>query len=228
MARLEVIDLSRSYPDEVVALQDASFVVEDGRVAALLGPSGCGKTTLAERLVRTLGERGYRVGVVKSARHHDAPADRTGADTARAASAGAVAVAGAFADGVVIRLPRASLALLLETLAPSCDLVLVEGFHDAPLPALAFDGGAGRDVSPADATIARIHGQTTTVPWPVGPATVPYFHRDEIAAIADYLAQVLLGAPLDATAVAGQALRPRRNVDATERSRAVHLRAIRA
>lgn len=46
MARLEVMELSRSYPDEVVALQDASFVIEDGRVAALLGPSGCGKTTM--------------------------------------------------------------------------------------------------------------------------------------------------------------------------------------
>ena len=46
MARLEVRALSRSYPDEVVALEDASFVVEDGRVAAVLGPSGCGKTTM--------------------------------------------------------------------------------------------------------------------------------------------------------------------------------------
>jgi ABC-type Fe3+/spermidine/putrescine transport system ATPase subunit len=46
VATLEVRSLSRSYPDEVVALRDASFTVEDGRIAAILGPSGCGKTTL--------------------------------------------------------------------------------------------------------------------------------------------------------------------------------------
>ncbi|MBM3139544.1 MAG: ABC transporter ATP-binding protein [Chloroflexi bacterium] len=53
MGRLEVRGLSRSYPDEIVALADASFAVADGRIAALLGPSGCGKTT-ALRLIAGL------------------------------------------------------------------------------------------------------------------------------------------------------------------------------
>ncbi|MEZ4502593.1 MAG: ABC transporter ATP-binding protein [Dehalococcoidia bacterium] len=46
MATLSVQHLQRRYDDEVVALEDVSFAVEDGRIAAILGPSGCGKTTV--------------------------------------------------------------------------------------------------------------------------------------------------------------------------------------
>ena len=46
MATLRVRSLARRYEDEVVALHDVSFTVEDGRIAAILGPSGCGKTTV--------------------------------------------------------------------------------------------------------------------------------------------------------------------------------------
>lgn len=45
MATLEVRSLRRAFAPDSVALDDVSFRVEDGRVAAILGPSGCGKTT---------------------------------------------------------------------------------------------------------------------------------------------------------------------------------------
>ena len=45
MATLEVRSLARRFAADSVALDDVSFRVEDGRVAAILGPSGCGKTT---------------------------------------------------------------------------------------------------------------------------------------------------------------------------------------
>ena len=53
MATLEVNALHRSFGADVEAVRDASFTVEDGRIAALLGPSGCGKTTVL-RLVAGL------------------------------------------------------------------------------------------------------------------------------------------------------------------------------
>ncbi len=46
MATLSVRSLARRYEDEVVALHDVSFTVDDGRIAAIVGPSGCGKTTV--------------------------------------------------------------------------------------------------------------------------------------------------------------------------------------
>ena len=46
MATLSVRSLARRYEDEVVALHDVSFTVEDGRIASIIGPSGSGKTTV--------------------------------------------------------------------------------------------------------------------------------------------------------------------------------------
>jgi NitT/TauT family transport system ATP-binding protein len=51
VSHLVVKDLSKTYVDEhrgedVLALDRASFEVEDGEFIALLGPSGCGKTTV--------------------------------------------------------------------------------------------------------------------------------------------------------------------------------------
>jgi len=45
MKALEIINLSKTYPTKVVALQDISFSVENGDFFALLGPNGAGKTT---------------------------------------------------------------------------------------------------------------------------------------------------------------------------------------
>ena len=46
MATLSVRGLVRRFGPDVIAVDDVSFEVGDGRVAALLGPSGCGKTTV--------------------------------------------------------------------------------------------------------------------------------------------------------------------------------------
>ena len=51
MSHLVVKDLSKTYVDEhrgedVLALDRATFEVDDGEFIALLGPSGCGKTTI--------------------------------------------------------------------------------------------------------------------------------------------------------------------------------------
>ena len=44
MAEIRVDNLRKTF-GEFVAVQDSSFVIEDGEFFVMLGPSGCGKTT---------------------------------------------------------------------------------------------------------------------------------------------------------------------------------------
>lgn len=105
----------------------------------LSGWSGSGKTVFGVRLVEELGRRGYRVGAIKHARKHPGPQDHEGKDTMRYREAGAVAVAGVFAQETVLRLPSTETALdeLLVMLAGSVDLVIVEGYNEDDLPTIA-------------------------------------------------------------------------------------------
>ncbi len=45
MAEVKLENVSKVYPNNVVAVKDATFEVKDGEFMVLLGPSGCGKTT---------------------------------------------------------------------------------------------------------------------------------------------------------------------------------------
>ncbi len=55
MATLELIDLTKRFGRNVVAVKDLSLQVQDGEYLVLLGPSGCGKTTTM-RMVAGLEE----------------------------------------------------------------------------------------------------------------------------------------------------------------------------
>ncbi len=55
MARLELVDLSKRYGDQV-AVVGVTLDVADGEFLVLLGPSGCGKTTTL-RMVAGLSSR---------------------------------------------------------------------------------------------------------------------------------------------------------------------------
>jgi multiple sugar transport system ATP-binding protein len=46
MARLELIQLNKTFSPKVVPVKDISLTVEDGEFLSLLGPSGCGKSTI--------------------------------------------------------------------------------------------------------------------------------------------------------------------------------------
>ena len=45
MARVELKDLCKVYPGNVVAVKNANLVVNDKEFVVLVGPSGCGKST---------------------------------------------------------------------------------------------------------------------------------------------------------------------------------------
>lgn len=106
------------------------------KAVSFVAKSGTGKTTLLEKVIASLKERGYKVGVVK----HDAhrfDIDHPGKDSYRLTAAGA--------DIMLISSPE-KLALikkhaesppiedLLSTYFTDTDIVLTEGFKKSSLP----------------------------------------------------------------------------------------------
>jgi len=109
------------------------------KVFGIAGYSGSGKTTLLEKLIPQLTGRGLSVSVIKHA-HHGFDIDRPGKDSYRHREAGASEVLLSCHDRWALMRERRSeqevtLAELLGRLAP-CDLVLIEGFKQEPVPKL--------------------------------------------------------------------------------------------
>lgn len=109
------------------------------KVFGIAGYSGSGKTTLLEKLIPCFTARGLKVSVIKHA-HHGFDIDRPGKDSYRHRAAGAAEVLLACHDRWALMHERRAegevgLDELLGRLAP-CDLVLIEGFKQEPVPKL--------------------------------------------------------------------------------------------
>lgn len=109
------------------------------KVFGIAGYSGSGKTTLLEKLIPCFTARGLKVSVIKHA-HHGFDIDRPGKDSYRHREAGAAEVLLSCHDRWALMHERRSegeisLEELLGRLAP-CDLVLIEGFKQEPVPKL--------------------------------------------------------------------------------------------
>jgi molybdopterin-guanine dinucleotide biosynthesis protein B len=109
------------------------------KVFGIAGWSGSGKTTLLERLIPCFTARGLTVSVIKHA-HHGFDIDRPGKDSWRHREAGASEVMLACGERWALMHERRdggelALADLLVRLSP-CDLVLIEGFKQEPVPKL--------------------------------------------------------------------------------------------
>lgn len=109
------------------------------KVFGIAGYSGSGKTTLLEKLIPQLTGRGLKVSVIKHA-HHGFDIDRPGKDSYRHREAGASEVLLSCHDRWALMHERrtegeVTLNELLGRLAP-CDLVLIEGFKQEPVPKL--------------------------------------------------------------------------------------------
>ena len=151
-------------------------------IVAVSGPSGAGKTRLITRLIRLLRRRGLSVAVLKHTGHRHG-FDQPGKDTDLFRRAGAVAAAIQGPDGLALFAPPRSGARALAGLLPPSDLVLAEGWREAPLPRLEVHR---RAVSPAFlcATDRRVFAVVSDEP---PPRRVPAFDADRLGPLADLL-----------------------------------------
>lgn len=112
------------------------------------GHSGSGKTTLIEAMLPVLASLGVRTSVIKHT-HHDFEVEPSGKDSARFRASGAfeVMVCSSHRYAIVRELGGVQVPALGEQMArlAPCDLVLIEGYHDDPIPRIeVFRPSLGR------------------------------------------------------------------------------------
>jgi len=157
------------------------------KILGFSGPSGSGKTTLIERLIAEFSRRGLRVSAVKHA-HHKFDFDSTDKDTYRfrTAGAGQVMIGGPERWALMTETTGepAGLEQLLSELH-DCDLVLIEGMRSrASVARIEIYGENIANPLPEsdDPTVIAVASD-----HPVDRA-LPRFARDDVAAIADFVA----------------------------------------
>lgn len=165
------------------------------RKTPIIGVAGwkkSGKTTLVTRLITEFTGRGLRVATIKHA-HHDFQIDEGETDSARHRRAGArqVAIVSAKRWAIVNELAGAAEPTLDEVASwlGQCDLIIVEGYKSAPIPKIE----TRRSVAVSK---VRLADEDTTVraiaaDHPVSEQHLPVFSLDDIAGIADFIAETV-------------------------------------
>jgi len=156
------------------------------RVFGVVGWKNAGKTTLVEKLVAELVRRGLRVNTIKHG-HHDLDVDQPGRDSYRHRAAGAteVAVVGGHRYAIMREQEEPTLAEVLARLAPA-DLVLIEGYKREPHRKIEVRAG-GEPMAPGDRTIIAIACDEP----PTAGQSLPWFRRDDVAGMADFVVSLL-------------------------------------
>jgi molybdopterin-guanine dinucleotide biosynthesis protein B len=170
-------------------------------VIGIAGWKKSGKTTLTVRLVAEFSRRGYRVATIKHA-HHEFQIDDGETDSARhrRAGAGQVAIVSGKRWAIVTELgeaPEPNFEEVVASLDPA-DLVIVEGYKSAPIPKIEARRAEQLTKRPLEADDPLIFA--IAADHPVGGASVPVLHLDDIAAIADLITKrlALFPAPVEA------------------------------
>ncbi len=161
-------------------------------ILSIVGKSNTGKTTLAEKLIKELKGRGYRVAVIKHAAR-ELDMDRPGTDSSRLAAAGA--------DGVWVTSPRGlyafrpverDLALeeLLYSVGPGFDVILAEGFKESPMPRIEVHRKVigGELLSRAEQLVAVVSDEDLDV-------DAPLFSWEQMGELTDLIESHFLSEP---------------------------------
>jgi molybdopterin-guanine dinucleotide biosynthesis protein B len=165
-------------------------------VVSIVGQGKSGKTTLIEKLIPEFKARGYRVATVKHT-HQDLELDTPGKDSWRYAQAGS--------DAVFLSTPKnlalieavekdASIKDLSRLVSADCDILLVEGFHDAHVPKIEVhrkETGKELRCKPEELR-AIITDEKLSL-------DLPQFGLNDVSAIADFIESKLIGQRNDET-----------------------------
>jgi molybdopterin-guanine dinucleotide biosynthesis adapter protein len=155
-------------------------------VFGFAGYSGAGKTTLIENLVPRLVGRGLTVSLIKHA-HHGFDIDRPGKDSYRHRAAGCTEVLLTSDERWVLMhelrdSPELQLNDEFELLSP-CDVILVEGYKDAPIPKLEVHRSANGQplLFPGDRHIVALASDT------VVDTALPQFDINDYEGVANFV-----------------------------------------
>lgn len=104
------------------------------QIVGFIGWHNSGKTTLTRQVVTHLKAKGYLLAVIKSTKETGIVVEQPNTDTALYKQSGADAIALLAPDQLIIQRkpPRMEVAELAEFLFPEVDLVIAEGFKQAP------------------------------------------------------------------------------------------------
>jgi molybdopterin-guanine dinucleotide biosynthesis protein MobB len=167
-------------------------------VVSIVGQGKSGKTTLIEKLIPEFKTRGYRVATVKHT-HRDLELDTPGKDSWRYAQAGS--------DAVFLSTPKslvliehveqdASIKDIARLISADCDILIVEGFHDAHVPKIEVHRKeTGKDLRCATKDLRAIVTDEQL------DTDLPQFGLNDVSAIADFVETKLVGKRSDETTI---------------------------
>ncbi|MBK8761419.1 MAG: molybdopterin-guanine dinucleotide biosynthesis protein B [Sulfuritalea sp.] len=161
------------------------------KVFGLAGWSGSGKTTLLEELIPRLTAAGLRVSLIKHA-HHRFDIDHPGKDSYRLREAGCSEVLLVSDNRWVLMhelrgAPEPSFESQIARFS-ECDLVLVEGFKQTPIPKLEVHRPSLGKPLIAGTGVETIVAVATDQPGSlVGQTTLPILELNDRDAIAEFI-----------------------------------------
>lgn len=165
------------------------FLPENKRIPvfSIVGSSNAGKTTLLEKLISALSQRGYRVAVIKHARHFQV--DYPGKDSWRYREAGAAVVVLASAQEMALmrRWEKEWTPQEIAQAIPDVDLIITEGYKWADLPKLEVCRGEQQErlqTQPGQ-LLARISDQRED-------SDLPWFHLEDLAGLTEFIVERFL------------------------------------
>lgn len=153
-------------------------------LVTITGRKNVGKTTLVERLVAEWSRRGWRVATIKHT-HHEFEADREGTDSWRHRAAGshcAIVVSPKKLALVRTQCGEQSLLSLVAEFCAGYDVVLAEGFHEAPVPRVeVLRRGVHEELLPNLAPPVAVVADFAVA------TCAPVFSPEDVSALADHL-----------------------------------------
>ena len=161
------------------------------KVFGLAGYSGSGKTTLLEALIPRLNGAGLRISLIKHA-HHRFDIDQPGKDSYRLREAGCSEVLLVSDTRWVLMhemrgAPEPSFEDQIARFS-ECDLVLVEGFKQTPIPKLEVHRPSEGKPLIAGTGVETIVAVATDEPAALaGRTTLPILELNDRDAIADFI-----------------------------------------